>query len=61
MLKILECANVWFSRFSTLKLISAVNCSEFAMRSAVQRASSIAQVPIVSNANSLQIQCNFPL
>ena len=38
--------------FSTLKLISAVNCSEFAMRSAIERASSIARV-------SYSEQCEF--
>ena len=47
--------------FSTLKLISAVNCSEFVMKSEIERARSIAQVSILSNANSLQIQCDFPL
>ena len=52
MVKILECANVWFSRFSTLKLLSAVNCTEFAMRSAFERARSIAQV-------SYGEQCEF--
>ena len=40
MLKILEDANVWFSRFPYLK----VNlCSEFAIRNAIERARSIAQ------------------
>ena len=29
--------------FPTLKLISEVNCNEFAMRSAIERARSIAQ------------------
>ena len=38
--------------FPTLKLISAVNCSEFAIRSAIERARSIAQV-------SYNEQCEF--
>ena len=45
MLKFLEYANVWTRDFPTLKLISAVNCrlcSEFAMRSEIERARSIA-------------------
>ena len=44
--------------FSTLKLISAVNFSEFAMRSAFDRARSIAQVSYSERckftANSMQ-------
>ena len=43
MFKILECANVWFSRFPDFKVNSAVNFSEFAMRSVIERARSIAQ------------------
>ena len=43
--------------FATLKLIFAVNCSEFAMRSAIERARvqlRNLKFPIVSNANSIQ-------
>ena len=44
--------------FSTLNLISAVNCSEFAMRSAIEKARSIAQVSYSEHceftANSMQ-------
>ena len=45
--------------FTTLKLISAVNCNEFAMRNAIERALSIAQVSYSEQceftANSMQI------
>ena len=61
MLKILEYANIWFSRFPYLKGNSAVNCSEFAMRSAQSRERvqlRNLKFPIVSNceltANSMR-------
>ena len=45
--------------FSPLKLISAVNCTEFAMRSAIERARLIAQVSYSERCESTATSMQF--